>query len=147
MAAILSWLQCVKVYFTLLPFLCTNQVYSCKVGHYHDRSLGVFVVRQQTHQQHGITGLTTSLPLTNIVCLTHCGLMTPFGDIDLDQQGMTCMTSPSYYLNQYWLIIKGILLFLLRAISQWELMYLIHTYMCSKITLLKLLPHLPGVNQ
>ena len=41
---------------------------------------------------------------------THCGLVTPFGDIDLSQhwfQTITCCpTAPSHYLSKYWLIIS-----------------------------------------
>ena len=45
--------------------------------------------------------------------LTHCGLMTPYGDIDLGQHWLRtvmacCRTAPSHYLNQCWLIISKI---------------------------------------
>ena len=50
-----------------------------------------------------------------------------------------CLKAPSHYLHQCWLIFKGVLWHSLEsniAIS-----------MCSEITLLKLLPHLPGANE
>ena len=41
--------------------------------------------------------------------LTHCGLVTPHGDIDLGQH--CCLTAPSHYLNPCWLVISKV---------QWE---------------------------
>ena len=38
--------------------------------------------------------------------LTHCGLVTPYGDINLAQVIACCLTAPSHYLNQCWLIIS-----------------------------------------
>ena len=38
-----------------------------------------------------------------ITILTHCGLPTPYDNIDL------CLTAPSHCVNQCWLIIKGVL--------------------------------------
>ena len=46
--------------------------------------------------------------------LTHCGLVMPYGPTDLrrtlDQVMAWCLMAPSRYLNQCWLIIKGVLL-------------------------------------
>ena len=43
--------------------------------------------------------------------LTHCGLVTPYGDINgstLVQVMACCLTAPSHYLNQCWLIISEV---------------------------------------
>ena len=43
--------------------------------------------------------------------LTHFGLMTPYGNVDLGQLVLVmacCLTAPSHYLNQCWLIISKI---------------------------------------
>ena len=43
--------------------------------------------------------------------LTHCGLVTPYGDRDLGQHCQVmacCLTAPSHYLNQCWLIISEV---------------------------------------
>ena len=37
---------------------------------------------------------------------THCGFVTPYGDIDLGQH---CLMAPSHYLDRCWFIIKGVL--------------------------------------
>ena len=46
---------------------------------------------------------------TGMSLLTHCGLVTPFGDMELGQHLLQvmacCLTAPSHYLNQCWLII------------------------------------------
>ena len=55
-----------------------------------------------------------------------------------------CLTSPSHYLNQYWLIIKGGNH--MRAISQ-RVPELILCTMIMEMKLLKLLPYLPGANE
>ena len=55
-----------------------------------------------------------------------------------------CLTSPSHYLNQYWLIIKGGNH--TRAISQ-RVPELIFCIMIMEMKLLKLLPYLPGANE
>ena len=59
------------------------------------------------------------MPISCIVSTsTHCGLVTPYGDIYLGQywlgavkaQAMACcLMAPSHYMNQCWLIIKGVL--------------------------------------
>ena len=41
--------------------------------------------------------------------LTHGHLLTPHGDTDLGQQRFRCLTTPSHYLNQCWLIISEVL--------------------------------------
>ena len=42
--------------------------------------------------------------------LTHCGLVTPYGDWDLGQHWLKimacCLTAPSHYLNQCWITIN-----------------------------------------
>ena len=50
-----------------------------------------------------IVSLTTSRHLPTRI-LTHCGLVTPYGDIDLDQHWLA---APSHYLNQCWVIISS----------------------------------------
>ena len=40
--------------------------------------------------------------------LTHCGLVTPYGDRDLDQVMAWCREAPSHYLNKWWLIISEV---------------------------------------
>ena len=48
----------------------------------------------------------------HIHVLTLCGLVTPYGDIDLGQHWprmACCLTAPSHYLNQCWLIISEVL--------------------------------------
>ena len=45
----------------------------------------------------------------SIVQLTNCGLVKPYGDIDISQQTQVmacCLTVPCHYLNQCWLIIR-----------------------------------------
>ena len=46
------------------------------------------------------------------IILTHCGLVTPYGDMDFGStlaQVMTCcLMAPSHYLNQCWLIISEV---------------------------------------
>ena len=54
-----------------------------------------------------------------------------------------CLTAPSHYLNQCWLVI---ILRSTGAVSQEVLMLLICN-ICSEITLLKLLPHLSGCSE
>ena len=83
------------------------------------------------------------------IWLTHCGLMTPYGDRDLAQtlaQAIACcLTAPSHYLNQCWLIISEV---------QW------HSYLGNftrdastinhwnlKITCLKFHPNFPRANE
>ena len=47
------------------------------------------------------------------VYLTHCGLETSCGDIDIGlhwlRYWLVCLTAPSYYLNQCWLVIDEVL--------------------------------------
>ena len=57
-----------------------------------------------------------------------------------------CLKVPSHYLNQYWLIIKGVCGIHLSTISQEMLKILILEY-SLKITQSKLQPHLPGANE
>ena len=48
----------------------------------------------------------------NCVFLTHWGLVTPYGDwswTTLAQVMACCLTAPSHYLNQCWLITRGVL--------------------------------------
>ena len=40
---------------------------------------------------------------------THCGLLTSYGNTDLVQVMAWCLTAPSHYLNQCWLLISGVL--------------------------------------
>ena len=56
-----------------------------------------------------------------------------------------CLMAPNHYLHQCWLSSKVFCSIQLRAISQEVLMNLIRNK-CSEITILKLLPDLPGVN-
>ena len=63
----------------------------------------------------------------------------------LAQVTACCLTAPSHYLYHYCLINIGVLWYL-RAFSQEVLMNLICN-ICSKITLVKLLPHLVGTNK
>ena len=57
-----------------------------------------------------------------------------------------CLMVPSHYLNQCWIIISGVLWHPPRGNFTKVLMKLIHN-ICWEITLLKLLPHLPGANE
>ena len=66
----------------------------------------------------------------------------------LDQVMACCLMTPSHYLNQCWVIIKGVLYHLQKCsvvISQ-EVPINLICNMYSEITLLKLLPHLPRAN-
>ena len=38
--------------------------------------------------------------------IIRCGLVTPYGDINLVQVVSCCLVSPSHYLNQYWLLLS-----------------------------------------
>ena len=88
-----------------------------------------------------IASITTNRHLPTII-LTHCGLVTPYGDIDLDQHWLT---APSHYLNQCWVIISAVQWYSSGAISQ-EITQLSITEMYLKITYLKFRSKLPGPN-
>ena len=81
--------------------------------------------------------------------LAHCGLATPYGDINfgspLAQIMACCLTKPSPEPNVNWSS-KEFCDVPLKAISQELLMNLIHN-ICSKVILLKLLLHFPGANE
>ena len=84
--------------------------------------------------------------ITGPCSLTHCGLVTPYGNryvSTLAQVMVCCLTAPSHYLNQYWFLICDICL---RAISQLVL-ELLFCIMRLKIILLKLLSFLSGYNE
>ena len=89
------------------------------------------------HQQITSSWLVCCAPIMTL--LTHCGLVTPHGDTDIGQHLpqvlACCLTAPSHYLNQYWLVIKGVLWYL-TAILQ-VLMNLICN-MCMKMSSTKL---------
>ena len=74
-------------------------------------------------------------------------VITPHAIIWWHRPGSTLAQAQSHYLNHYWLFIKGVLWHSSASnFTQKVLMNFIHTT-CSKITLLKLLPHLLGTNQ
>ena len=70
---------------------------------------------------------------------THSSLVTPCGDIDLDQHWLMacCLTAPSHYLNKYWRIFNGV---------QWHSFYIDFRPITYDINLKngydKILPHL-----
>ena len=59
------------------------------------------------HQQDGGVGMRRSISMGR--SLTHCCLVTIYGDIDLAQVMACCLTAPSHYLNQCLLIISEVL--------------------------------------
>ena len=59
---------------------------------------------------------------------------------------MTCLMAPSHYMNQCWLSSKVFCSIHLRAVSEEVLVNLICN-LCWNITLLKLLPHFPGLDE
>ena len=80
--------------------------------------------------------------------VTHCGLVMSYGDRSrptLAQIMDCCLMAPSHYLNQCWLIIKGVLWHSPASISQ-VLMNLIHNK-CLEITLSDVQVQLPGSNE
>ena len=85
-----------------------------------------------------------------IMPLTHCGLVTAYGarsGSTLAQVMAWCLMAPSHYLNQCWLLISEVIFcsMHLRGIPQ------VSKLQCCikilKIILLKLMPHIPGVNE
>ena len=74
--------------------------------------------------------------------LSHCGLMMPYGGIALGQAMACCLTAPSHYLNQCWLLIGEVLHINLRVISQW-VPKLLFCVMNLEIIVLELVPQLP----
>ena len=54
-----------------------------------------------------------SICFSDTALLTHCGLVTPYCDMGasstLTQVMTCCLMAPSHYLNQCWLIIKGLM--------------------------------------
>ena len=80
--------------------------------------------------------------------LTHCGLVTPYGHIDLEstlaQVMACCLTAPSHYLNQCWFSIKYVLWHSPESNS----IRSAHEHnICLKMSLLKLLLLLSGANK
>ena len=82
-----------------------------------------------------------------LIQLTHWGLKTPYGDIDLGQRHQDlCLTAPSHYLNQCWLIISEV---------KWHSYYRNFsrdaqpsiTKICMKITYIKFHSNFPGANE
>ena len=57
-----------------------------------------------------------------------------------------CLTAPSYYLNQCWLIITGILWHSLES-NIWKSAHERHLALCLEFILIWLLPYLPGANE
>ena len=57
--------------------------------------------------------ITISMMVQSDLFLTHCGPVTTFGYIDLDQHWRRwwLLTAPSHYLKQYWLIFSEVLWF------------------------------------
>ena len=82
-----------------------------------------------------------------LVVLTHCGLVTPYGDRSGSTLALAmacCLMAPSHYLNQCWLIISEIQWF--RAILQ-EMPQPTITKICLKIAYLKCHSNFPGTNE
>ena len=64
-----------------------------------------------TSWHHTVADNSSTWGLVQLRCgaflLTHCGLVTPYGDRDLGQHWIRkWLTAPSHYLNQCWLIIS-----------------------------------------
>ena len=60
---------------------------------------------------HEVVNWWMVCPYSPICSLTHCGLVTPYGDKSgstLAQVMACCLTAPSHYLNQCWLIISEV---------------------------------------
>ena len=68
--------------------------------------------------------------------LTHCGLVKPYGDINMGQHWLHGLMAPSHYLNQCWLIISKV---------QWHQPSV--TEISLKITYLKFCSNLPRANE
>ena len=68
--------------------------------------LGLNVLRTQPHL-HDSTHIDHAIDLQTSN-LTHCGLVMPYGDRDLGQHWLRCLTATSHYLNQCWLIISDV---------------------------------------
>ena len=77
--------------------------------------------------------------------LTHCGLVTSFGDIDIGQHWLILMP-PSQNLNIWRLPISTLRGSHMKALSQWVLRLLV-CIIILKIMLLKVLPHVPGASE
>ena len=81
-----------------------------KYQHFFVSVLIVFMIRTPTF----LSSICSKIwPTSPISVLTHWGLVTPFGDIDLGQYWLTqvmacCLTALSHYLNQCWLIISKV---------------------------------------
>ena len=78
--------------------------------------------------------------------LTYCNLVKPYDDLDLDQHWLDNGLLPDGTWTKVDLSSKVLCDIHMRAISQEVLMNLIRSF-CSKITLLKLLPHLLGASE
>ena len=100
-----------------------------------------------------ITDLTVYLQCVSngeiaAIDLTHCGLVMPYGVIELDQHGFRQCTKLFffffYYLDQYWLMISLVKIHL-RAISQ-EIFKISILNISLKITNLWLQQSHPGTN-
>ena len=86
----------------------------------------------------------------NVITLTHCGLVVPYGDIDLGQHRLRWWLLTWWHKVITWTYIdissKVFGGFCIWAILQEVLMNFIHN-MCSEITLLELLAHLSGAGE
>ena len=83
------------------------------------------------------------------VCLTHCGLVMPFGDIDLGQHWMACCLTGRHQAITWTNVDLSLVRFCfnhLRTISHWMPKLLFHR-MNLIILFLDLFPHLSGANE
>ena len=82
-------------------------IFTCKLHCYWLKGLWVM-----TASIHNTIRNTNSLKAIRAASsLTHCGLVTPYGDrsgSSLAQVMACCLTAPSHYLNQWWLIINEV---------------------------------------
>ena len=104
---VIAWLQCnIMIWYNVTSYwismvLC-KIVVSALSG---DTTVLREVINIQLHENEK--------KIEHITFLTHCGLVMPFGDIwrsgsTLVQAMVCCLTAPSYYLNQCWLIISKV---------------------------------------
>ena len=82
----------------------------------------------------------SELPVT--APLSHCGLVTPHGDIDLDPHWPTV---PHHYLQQFWIVTSGVLWHVAES-NFTESAVRFDREMHLKITILELFPDLPRAN-
>ena len=98
-------------------FLVGGHVWACVTGYYACNALCMWHnIQNCSLKRQGWMGMSTiraqgihNFLLARLPWLSHCGQVTPYGDTawsTLAQVMAWCLTAPSHYLNQCWLIVS-----------------------------------------